>query len=152
MKSEKITTHDESRGKRFAEIVEKLFPNLPSRNARAKEIGFDERNFRAWEMGANINNQMIAELARRGVNLNFLFLGIGDPLNNESAPRPTGGAAVEVGVNADLVAEAHVRFAKLVQLLAEHHAREIRDPDLLPVWLQLLRDIEGSLKEQKQRA
>jgi hypothetical protein len=115
----KGATRDKIRGYRFGEIVEKVFPDLKSRNARAKELGFDEKNLRDWEAGANIDNRALKRLVELGGNLEYLLLGTGSPLCEEgkSAPRPTREADEEGTASVSGSAAPEV-----LEAIAEHQA------------------------------
>lgn len=66
---------DLSRGKRFAEIRESLFPDL-SRNAAADRLGVYESRLRAFEKdGVGIDNHVLAQILELGGDVGYILTG-----------------------------------------------------------------------------
>ena len=92
MARRKRSEKDESRGERFCEICERLFPGQP-RAYIAEMLGnVSGGSIRNWEMGQSIAPDALLILERMGVSLDYLMRGEGEPMlpvDNIPAPQPT---------------------------------------------------------------
>jgi len=120
------------RGKRLAEICEKILPQEKSRAARCRVLGLSESTFRNWEKGADIDNDALASIAEHGGDVQYILTG-----------RPS-----EAGAERELQS---VYFG-FVQSLNRAQAAAMGNPTFRPTWRDQLESMQDIVEHILRRA
>lgn len=130
---------DISRGKRLHSVLKKLSKKSGggvSDSALARNINVPVSTMFGWVRGASIRCDALEEIARQGGDINYILLGEPKEKPSTESSEPTLGAA------------ANKRFSMLISLLTESHLDALQKPNLLPLWIEFLDGVRGTIQEK----